>query len=57
MKISNKTKFKKILGLVGDNSFSVVLPKDFATKLGITKGDFVNVFCNDDHIIIQKDES
>ncbi len=57
MKFLQKTKSKKIQGSLGDVSFTVVLPKDFATQLGITKKDFLNVSCNEDYIVIEKDES
>ena len=35
--------FRKVQGLVGEQSFSVVLPKSYAIHLGIGKGDFVKV--------------
>ena len=34
--------YRKIQGLVGESSFSVVLPKSYAVDLGIGKGDFVS---------------
>lgn len=46
--------FRKVQGLIGETSFSVVLPKQYATKLGIGKGDFVRVRQEDDKIVIQK---
>lgn len=49
--------YKKIQSIVGEHSFTIIMPKDFATQLGITKEDFVNAFCKDDHIIIEKNES
>jgi hypothetical protein len=52
---SSKTvEFRKVQGLVGEQSFSVVLPKIYAVKLGIQKGNFVKVFHNDKRIIIEK---
>ena len=35
--------YRKVQGLVGEQSFSVVLPKSYAIHLGIGKGDFVKV--------------
>ena len=46
--------YRKIQGLVGEKSFSVVLPKQFAIKLGIGKGDFVEVHLEEDRIILEK---
>lgn len=46
--------FRKVQGLVGDTSFSVVLPKSYANRLGIAKGDFVKVKEEEGQIIIQK---
>ena len=46
--------YRKIQGLVGESSFSVVLPKQFATSIGITKGDFVKVHQEGNQIIIEK---
>jgi AbrB family looped-hinge helix DNA binding protein len=40
--------------LVGESSFSIVLPKSFAVSLGIGKGDFVKVYTNDQKIIVEK---
>ncbi|MDH3617567.1 MAG: AbrB/MazE/SpoVT family DNA-binding domain-containing protein [Nitrosopumilus sp.] len=49
-----QNQYRKIQGLVGDSSFSVVLPKQFATSIGISKGDFVKVYQNENRIIIEK---
>jgi len=53
----NETEYRKIQGLVGESSFSVVLPKRFATSIGITKGDFVKVHQEQNKIIIEKVEA
>jgi hypothetical protein len=39
----NNKEYRKIQGLVGESSFSIVLPKSFANALVIGKGDFVNI--------------
>ena len=46
--------YRKIQGLVGESSFSFVLPKSYAIDLGISKGDFVKVYCIDKKMIIEK---
>ena len=46
--------FRKIQGLVGESSFSIVLPKSYAVELGISKGDFVKVYRNGNKIIVEK---
>lgn len=46
--------YRKIQGLVGEHSFSIVLPKSFAIDLGIGKGDFVKVSQEQNKIIIEK---
>jgi bifunctional DNA-binding transcriptional regulator/antitoxin component of YhaV-PrlF toxin-antitoxin module len=50
----NSLEYRKIQGLVGDQSFSVVLPKSYAIHLGICKGDFVKVRQEENKIIIEK---
>ena len=51
---SKKPEYRKIQGLVGESSFSFVLPKSYAIDLGISKGDFVKVYCIDKKMIIEK---
>ncbi|MDN5845814.1 MAG: hypothetical protein L0H53_06015 [Candidatus Nitrosocosmicus sp.] len=46
--------YRKIQGLVGETSFSIVLPKSYAIDLGISKGEFVKVYCIDKKMIIEK---
>ena len=48
------TEYRKIPGYVGEQSFSVVLPKSYAIHLGIGKGDFVKVRQEENKIIIEK---
>ena len=49
-----QNQYRKIQGLVGESSFSLVLPKQFAITLGIKKGDFVKVRQEENRIIIEK---
>ena len=48
------TEYRKVQGIVGVQSFSIVLPKSYAVNLGIGRGDFVKVRLEKDHIIIEK---
>jgi hypothetical protein len=53
-KYSTNLEYRKVQGIVGTQSFSVILPKSYAVKLGIGKGDFVKVRQEEDRIIIEK---
>ena len=54
-KIKNPQNFyRRIQGLVGDQSFCIVLPKQYAMNLGIGKGDYVKVSQEGASIIIEK---
>jgi antitoxin component of MazEF toxin-antitoxin module len=55
MDIPNK-QYRKIQGILGDHSFSVVLPKHYAQSIGISKGEYVKVILEGDRIVIQKAE-
>lgn len=46
--------YRKVQGLVGEQSFSIVLPKSYALHLGIGKGDFVKIHEEDQKIVIEK---
>ena len=52
--IDSKIEYRKVQGLVGEASFSIVLPKTYATNLGIGKGDFVKVSMNGTKMIVEK---
>jgi hypothetical protein len=49
-----KHEIRRIQGLIGDCSFSVVLPKSYALNLNIGKGDYVKVYQEENRIIIEK---
>ena len=53
---SNKVEYRKIQTIVGNISFSLILPKQYAIKLGLKKSDFVKVRQVDNKIIIEKAE-
>lgn len=46
--------YRKVLGIVGKQSFSVVLPKRYAVDLEIGKGHFVKVHQQEGKIVIEK---
>ncbi len=46
----------RIQGMIGETSFSVILPKQYALNLAIGKGDFVKVSQTEKSIIIEKAE-
>jgi hypothetical protein len=46
--------YYRTAGLVGTNSFSIVLPKQYAIDLGIGRGDFVKVSQEQNRIVIEK---
>jgi antitoxin component of MazEF toxin-antitoxin module len=54
MQYLNTTEYRKVQGIVGEQSFSVVLPKKYAIDLGIGKGDFVKVRQEQNKIVIEK---
>ncbi len=50
----SKLEMRKVQGLVGESSFSVILLKSYAINLGIGKGDFVKVYQENNKIVIEK---
>jgi hypothetical protein len=54
MEYSGKLEYRKVQGIVGEQSFSIVLPKQYAVNLGIGKGNFVKVHQEGDRIVIEK---
>jgi phosphate uptake regulator len=52
--MSTDYEFRKVQGLVGESSFSIILPKIYALRLGIGKGDFVRVKQEEKRITIEK---
>jgi len=54
VRIMNDIQYRKVQGLLGEQSFSIVLPKSYAIQLGIGKGDFVKVSQEENRIIIEK---
>ena len=52
--MENYCEYRKVQGLIGETSFSIVLPKAYAINLGIAKGDFVKVRQQEGRIVIEK---
>jgi formylmethanofuran dehydrogenase subunit D len=50
----NKLMDTKVQGLVGEASFSIILPRDYAVNLGIEKGDFIKVRQEEGRLIVEK---
>jgi formylmethanofuran dehydrogenase subunit D len=50
----DKIEDRRFQGLVGEVSFSIILPRDYAINLGIAKGDFVKVRQEHGKIVIEK---
>ena len=49
-----KVAYRRVQGIVGESSFSVILPKSYAVSLGIGKGDFVKIHEQNQKIVIEK---
>jgi hypothetical protein len=45
---------RKVQALQGERSLTIVLPKEFATVLGIAKGDYLKVEMNGSRLILEK---
>jgi hypothetical protein len=45
---------RKVQGILGETSFSVILPKQIATEAGIEKGDYLEFFRDGNRIVLQK---
>ena len=54
MELNKASEYRKVQGLVGEQSFSVVLPKSYTIHLSIGKGDFVKIHEEDNKIVIEK---
>lgn len=48
------SEFRKVQGLVNEVSLSIVIPKKYAQKLGIAKGDFVRITSAGSQIVLEK---
>jgi bifunctional DNA-binding transcriptional regulator/antitoxin component of YhaV-PrlF toxin-antitoxin module len=55
MESKDKPKYQAI-GLAGKTSYIFVIPKDFATDIGLEKGDFLRVSKEAKRLIVEKAE-
>jgi hypothetical protein len=54
MEPSQKIEYRRAHGLIGERSFTIILPKQFALNLGIGNGDSVEVHQEVGKLIIEK---
>ncbi len=52
--MSEKIAIRKVQAYSGERSLTIVLPKIFAEKMGIGKGDFLKVHLEGDKLVVQK---
>jgi hypothetical protein len=45
---------RRVQAYQGERSFTLVLPKEFATELGISKGDFLKVSLEGKSLVLEK---
>ena len=50
------TEVRKVQALQGERSLTIVLPKEFATQLGIVKGDYLKVQINGKQLVLERAE-
>jgi bifunctional DNA-binding transcriptional regulator/antitoxin component of YhaV-PrlF toxin-antitoxin module len=51
---SYQTEIRRVQALQGERSLTLVLPKQFAIELGITKGDFLKCKVDGYRLIVEK---
>jgi hypothetical protein len=49
-----KPEIRKIQAIHGETTFVLVIPKDFAERLKIAKGDYVKCTIADDSLVVKK---
>jgi AbrB family looped-hinge helix DNA binding protein len=55
MEVSKYTReLRKVQSILGEKSFSIVLPKHIATEIGINKGDYIEFYKDGNRIVLQK---
>lgn len=45
---------RKVQALTGDRSFTLVFPKQFATELGVGRGDFMKCRIDSGRLVVEK---
>ena len=51
---SNDIEIRKVQALTRDRSFTLVFPKQFATELGVGRGDFVKCRIDSGRLVVEK---
>lgn len=51
---TNNIELRRVQGLQGERSFTLVLPKEFAVRLGIGKGDFLKCSVEGQKLVVEK---
>jgi antitoxin component of MazEF toxin-antitoxin module len=46
--------YRKIQGIMGMHSYSLILPKQYAIDIGLSKGDYVRIRKVDRKLIVEK---
>ena len=54
MDYTNNIEIRRVQALQGERSFTLVLPKEFAIRLGIGKGDFLKCSVNGQRLVVEK---
>ena len=54
MNKQEKIEVRRVQALQGERSFVLVFPKDFATELGVRKGDFLKCYVHGNQLIVEK---
>jgi antitoxin component of MazEF toxin-antitoxin module len=57
MNKQERIEVRRVQALQGERSFVLVFPKDFATELGVRKGDFLKCFVDGNRLIVEKRET
>ena len=51
---SNDIEIRKVQALTRDRSFTLVFPKQFATELGVGRGDFMKCRIDSGRLVVEK---
>jgi len=54
MDTEDSIEVRRIQALTGERSFTLVFPKQFATELGIGRGDFVKCRIDSGRLVVEK---
>ena len=53
---SNQTEIRKLQGIHGNSTYTIVLPKEFVSILNLSKGDYLKCSISNQQLIIEKAE-